>query len=260
MGVERVYIEKVMDGDTYNGSNGRIFRLIGVDCPDFRLPYFDESFEFVKDAIEGREVLAEFCNVRKLDTYNRERVIIYYKDKRGQNHNLNTKLLKLGYARLFTVTPCHIDFFEWAKIEAGARNKKIGLWSTEKDDIITNNFTLNFEDDRELGFTKISNKFFKLGYFWSLSDASKIIYMLLCNMAHPSGIVWAAFTTITKRTRYDINTVLMALNELSAAGLIFYRISQSKDKPNYIVLQKIIPQIKNDASVDEKQIETLSLF
>ncbi|HNY12387.1 MAG TPA: thermonuclease family protein [Candidatus Wallbacteria bacterium] len=261
MSLEKLYIEKVVDGDTLNASSGRLLRLIGIDCPDFRLPYYDEVLNFVKEAIEEREILVEYCPVKKLDTYNRERVIIFYKDKRGHNYNLNLRLLKLGYARLFAVPPCHIDFYEWARIEYNARQKKLGIWSCENDDSIISNYTQNSADEeKDLGNTKISNKLFKLGYFWSLSDASKVIYMLLCHMAHPTGVVWIAFTTIVKNTRYDLNTVLMCLNEMDSMGLISYKISQSKEKPNYIILHKIIPPPKKDPSARENQVDTLDLF
>ncbi len=261
MTLEKVYIEKVMDADTMKASSGRLMRLLGIDCPDFRLPCFEEALAFVKDAIEGRETLIEKCPVREIDSYNRERVIIFYKDTRGHTYNLNLRLLKLGYARFFPVPPCHINFYEWAKIEYSAKLKKIGIWSEERDELLTSNFNLNSaEEEKDLGNTKIPNKFFKLGYFWSLSDTSRIVYMLLCSMSHPGGVAWIAFTTITKNTRYDINTVLMSLNELSACGLISYKISQSKDKPNYIILHKIIPRQESEISDGEDDAGTLDLF
>ncbi len=102
MALEKVYIEKVMDGDTVKASPDRLMRFIGVDCPDFRLPCFDEALAFVKEAIEGREILVEKCHLRPLDAYNRERVIVFYKDARGHSYNLNLRLLKLGYARFFS--------------------------------------------------------------------------------------------------------------------------------------------------------------
>jgi len=261
MALEKVYIEKVMDGDTVKASPDRLMRFIGVDCPDFRLPCFDEALAFVKEAIEGREILVEKCHLRPLDAYNRERVIVFYKDARGHSYNLNLRLLKLGYARFFPVPACHINFYEWAKIEHFAKIKKIGIWSDERDERLSTNFNLNSaEEEKDLGNTKIPNKFFKLGYFWSITDVSKIIYMLLCSMSHPGGTVWIAFTTITKNTKYDINTVLMSLNELSACGLISYKISQSKDKPNYIILNKIIPRQESEISAGEDTVETLDLF
>jgi len=261
MGLEKIFIEKVIDGDTLNAPGDRILRLIGIDCPDFRMPVFDEAVGFVREAVEGQEVLVEYCPLRKLDSYNRERVVLFYKDRRGHNHNLNQRLLKLGLARFFPIAPCHIDFYEWARLEASARSKRNGIWSSERDEAIMDSFTLtNPEEDRELGVTKISNKFFKLGYFWSISDQSKIIYMLLCHMAHSSGIVWIAFTTIMKHTKYDVNTVLMALNELSSAGLIDYKISQNRNKPNYIILRKVIPPPKSEQTTGETQVETLDLF
>ena len=261
MPLEKVYIEKVMDADTIKLAGGRLLRFIGVDCPDFRLPVFDEVLGFVKDAIEGREVLIEKCPVRPFDLYNRERAIVFYKDSRGHSYNLNLRLLKLGYARFFPVPACHINFYEWAKIELAAKYKKIGIWSCDRDDLIANNYSLNIaEEEKDLGVTKIPNKFFKLGYFWSLSDQSKIIYMLLCSMANQSGVVWIAFTNITKNTKYDINTVLKCLNELDSAGLLSYRISQSKDKLNYMLLHKIIPRQEPDVSAGEDKVETLDLF
>ncbi|EKD68301.1 MAG: hypothetical protein ACD_47C00718G0001, partial [uncultured bacterium] len=54
MALEKVYVEKVMDGDTVKVAPNRLLRFIGVDCPDFRLPCFDEALNFVKEAIEGR--------------------------------------------------------------------------------------------------------------------------------------------------------------------------------------------------------------
>lgn len=262
--LQKIFIEKIIDCDIFS-SNNKTFKLIGVDCPDFRMPLYDEIFLFIKNEIEGREVFIETCPIKSTDAYNHERVIIFYKDTRGQTFNLNLKLLKLGYARFYPNPPCHINFYEWAKVEHIAKIKKIGIWSEPNLNIhLTNNFILNNNDEeKDLGVTKISNKFFKLGYFIKLTDVGKVLYMFLCSMAHSSGIVWIAFTTIIKHTKYDINTVLMGLNELSSHGLISYKLSQNKNKPNYILLHKITtPSIFETDQLSEEvdKNETLDLF
>ena len=114
-------IARVIDGDTFEDENKRVFRLKGVDCPEPREHecFALEAKEFARLRLEGRRVRLE--NVG-FDSFNRilTHVIL------GQT-TLEEELLKEGLARVeFPVEEKYKVKFESA--HRGAQNQKLGLW------------------------------------------------------------------------------------------------------------------------------------
>ena len=99
IGGERVTIAKVIDGDTYITTQDEHIRLANADTPEEGQPLHDEAKEFVKNLIEGKEVIIIRDTEHPLDKFGRTiaRVIINGED-------LGELLIKKGYARRWEKT------------------------------------------------------------------------------------------------------------------------------------------------------------
>ncbi|GAA4710087.1 hypothetical protein GCM10023228_14480 [Brevibacillus fulvus] len=128
-------VKRVVDGDTFEISNGEKVRLIGVDTPETVKPntpvqpYGKEASAYTKKLIEGKQILLRF-DVEPRDTYQRLLAYAYLPD----GTFLNEKLVREGYARIMTVPPnvAYADLFLQAEREA--REHKRGLWGDEQPD------------------------------------------------------------------------------------------------------------------------------
>jgi len=61
---------KVIDGDTFKVASGQSVRLVGIDATELGQPYSEEAKNYLKDLIEGKEVILE-KDVSEYDKYNR---------------------------------------------------------------------------------------------------------------------------------------------------------------------------------------------
>ncbi len=140
-------VKQVLDGDTLDLEDGRIVRMIGVDCVDFHTPdqnerragylgisqphYYDHATkakDFVEGAVKGRQIqLAmdpELDPNLNQDNMGRIQAYVYADGK-----FLNAELLRRGL--------CHMPVLEKTRflyrdsfnaLEAGARNRGAGMW------------------------------------------------------------------------------------------------------------------------------------
>lgn len=135
-------VKHVIDGDTFRLIDGRLVRLIGVDCPEmFRKdspdaepdrtrtePWAKEATEFTEQFVGDGRVELQFDRER-LDQY--ERLLAYcYKDGRL----LNEELLRAGLAEArlkFHYADRYKRLFEQS--EQAAQEERLGIWSRGKD-------------------------------------------------------------------------------------------------------------------------------
>ncbi len=114
---------RVLDGDTIeiisNQKKIRI-RLYGVDTPEKKQAYGQESKAFTMDMVEGKYIDVK----EKGFSYGRIVGIVYANDV-----CLNTELLKAGFAWL-APGYCKESFcYSWQRIENESKNNSIGLWA-----------------------------------------------------------------------------------------------------------------------------------
>ncbi len=132
--LDRVQVQRVIDGDTIVIEGGSKVRFIGLDCPEIayqggRDEYFArEALEYTSRLLEGNEVFLEY-DISQGDDYGRVLAYLYL----GDGTFFNLELLREGYARLFTVPPDvrHIELFKKATREA--REAGRGLWNWWED-------------------------------------------------------------------------------------------------------------------------------
>lgn len=115
-------VSKIIDGDTIQLSNGQVVRYIGIDTPESKDCYANESTEKNRELILGKEITME-KDMSEMDKYGRILRYIFVGDT-----FVNELLVKEGYAKAFPYPPDlkYKELFREAQEEARSNNK--GLW------------------------------------------------------------------------------------------------------------------------------------
>lgn len=125
---DRVYVKRVVDGDTLLLQSGERVRLIGVDTPESvhekkPVEYFaKEASRFTKKMVQKKYVWLEYGPERR-DAYKRLLAYVYMED----GTFLNAELIKQGYAFAYVKFP-HKHLDEFREYERQARENAVGLW------------------------------------------------------------------------------------------------------------------------------------
>ncbi|MFA5173547.1 MAG: thermonuclease family protein [Candidatus Pacearchaeota archaeon] len=100
---ENDYVARVIDGDTFELSNGDIVRLICIDAPELNTDAGKQSQEFLESLILYKEIDHGFVltsDVDDKDAYGR--LLRYaYIDENGANIFVNKEMVYQGYAEVF---------------------------------------------------------------------------------------------------------------------------------------------------------------
>ena len=91
---EIVYVDRIIDGDTIE-SNGTSIRLLGINSPEKKEPYYPEAKDFLEKEILNKTVRLEYGKDKK-DKYNRG---LAYAFLNGENINL--KIVENGFANYY---------------------------------------------------------------------------------------------------------------------------------------------------------------
>lgn len=133
----KVFVEKVIDGDTFI-ANGYKIRLLGIDAPEKGQLCYEEAKNFLKYLIENKTVRVEYDKIKKdkygrilayvwiNDTFvNREMIIKGFAIYRDYGH-------KLAYKSILNITPSGCV----SKIDSCEKCIGIAyfLWNPEGDD------------------------------------------------------------------------------------------------------------------------------
>lgn len=115
-------VSRVIDGDTVELANGDRIRLLGMDAPEKDQPYYTESRDNLKGAIEGKVVRME-RDVTNADKYGRFLRYIYLDD-----HFVNLEMVQSGLAYAYIQNPDNKYKDQILEAEAAARKSGIGIW------------------------------------------------------------------------------------------------------------------------------------
>lgn len=131
--LEKVYVTRVYDGDTFRTADGENVRLIGVDTPEINHEegtaeyYGREALAYARKHLEGKYVYLEYDQDRR-DKYGRLLAYVFLTD----GIFFNASLLEEGYAHLITVPP-NIKYLSlFKKTVKKARGEGAGIWSRLK--------------------------------------------------------------------------------------------------------------------------------
>jgi micrococcal nuclease len=122
---QKLTVVEISDGDTFKLSDGKTFRLYGVNAPEVKEPYYEEAKAFTQNLVLGKEISFEQENNYKVDKFGRELGYLFV-----DGVNLNIELVKNGLARV-------VLYEKRAKIkyqdkllqaEQKAKEMKLGVW------------------------------------------------------------------------------------------------------------------------------------
>ena len=120
-----ISVTEVSDGDTLKLSDGKTFRLYGVNAPEVKEPFFEEAKVFTENLVLGKEISFEQEVNYKVDKFGRELGYVFI-----DGVNLNIELVKNGLARVVLYEKrAKIKYQdELLSAEKEAKEKKLGVW------------------------------------------------------------------------------------------------------------------------------------
>jgi len=131
-GNEVVSVIIVHDGDTVSvirDKKQEKVRLIGIDAPEIgQKPWGGEAKRSLESILQtsGWKVRIEF-DVEKTDQHGRMLAYVWTTD----GSLINLKMIRGGYALLYTIPPNVKHAEEFKKAQAEARDKRLGIWSED---------------------------------------------------------------------------------------------------------------------------------
>ena len=123
--VSPMIVIEVSDGDTLKLSDGKTFRLYGVNAPEVKEPYFEEAKAFTQNLVLGKEISFEQEENYKVDKFGRMLGYVFI-----GGVNLNIELVKNGLARVVLYEKrARIKYQdELLSAESEAKTNKINFW------------------------------------------------------------------------------------------------------------------------------------
>ena len=106
-------------------SDGKTFRLYGVNAPEVKEPFFEEAKAFTENIVLGKEISFEQEANYKVDKFGRSLGYILV-----GGVNLNIELVRNGLARVVLYEKrAKIKYQdELLGVEKEAREKRVGIW------------------------------------------------------------------------------------------------------------------------------------
>ena len=120
-----VSVTEVSDGDTLKLSDGKTFRLYGVNAPEVKEPFFEEAKVFTENLVLGKEISFEQEENYKVDKFGRTLGYVFI-----DGVNLNIELVRNGLARVVLYEKrAKIKYQdELLSAESEAKKLKMGVW------------------------------------------------------------------------------------------------------------------------------------
>lgn len=123
-GIAKVF--QVIDGDTFELTNGQKVRLLGIDAPEKGQYYYEEAGNRLEQLVKGKEVFLE-KDASNRDNYGRLLRYVYV-----GSLFVNLEMVKEGYAQAFIVAPNLKYSTVFLKAENETKAKGVGIWKSAK--------------------------------------------------------------------------------------------------------------------------------
>lgn len=122
---QKLTVIEVSDGDTLKLSDGKTFRLYGVNAPEVKEPLFEEAKAFTENLVLGKEINFEQEANYKVDKFGRTLGYVFV-----GGVNLNVELVRNGLAKVVLYEKrAKIKYQdELLSAEKVAKEMKIGVW------------------------------------------------------------------------------------------------------------------------------------
>jgi endonuclease YncB( thermonuclease family) len=130
-------VTKVFDGDTFIAEDGNVsfkVRIAGIDAPEYKQPYSNQSKEYLKKLILNKKIQLKPIH-HKLDKYNRLLAQVYLGER-----NVGLELVREGlafYYRPFCRDYPHdskkynYDPSIYVEAEKKAKDSKLNIWKLD---------------------------------------------------------------------------------------------------------------------------------
>ncbi|MEK7597994.1 MAG: thermonuclease family protein [Patescibacteria group bacterium] len=120
-----ITVTEVSDGDTFKLSDGKTFRLYGVNAPEVKEPFYEEAKMFTQNLVLGKEINFEQEENYKVDKFGRELGYVFI-----DGVNLNIELVRNGLARVILYEKrAKIKYQdELLTAEKEAKEIRLGVW------------------------------------------------------------------------------------------------------------------------------------
>jgi endonuclease YncB( thermonuclease family) len=110
-----IFVQTVIDGDTFVTQQGQVIRLANVDAPEITQLYGQESKAFLQRQILHRTVYLQYS---KTDVYKREVCNVYLPNKLW----INKLMIDSGYAWAYS------KYSVLHELQIKVRSERVGLW------------------------------------------------------------------------------------------------------------------------------------
>lgn len=116
---------EVSDGDTLKLSNGKSFRLYGINAPEVKEPFYEEAKAFTENLVLGKEISFEQEENYREDKFGRTLGYVFV-----GGINLNIELVRNGLARVVLYEKrAKIKYQEeLLSSEKSAKELRLGIW------------------------------------------------------------------------------------------------------------------------------------
>ncbi|KAF0147547.1 MAG: micrococcal nuclease [Ignavibacteria bacterium] len=134
---KKVYVSRVIDGDTFVLSDSQHVRMLGVNCPEIAKqnkpaePFANQAAQKIISLIEHKTVKLTFEG-RAFDIFGRLLAYVWSTNSQGKDSLfVQAELLKNGLSRISYYTKEKRYYSLFYNLRNTARKKKLGIWSIE---------------------------------------------------------------------------------------------------------------------------------
>ena len=165
-----VKVTRVVDGDTIEIEGGKRVRLIGMDTPEINKTgetgcFGREAADYAIKLLTGQMIKME-KDISEVDRYNRLLRYVYVGDTM-----INDKLVRDGYARVYTYPPDVKYKDKFLESEKYARENNLGLWSKCGSSLVP---TSSQSPDGNQGSINCSSNSYNCGDFKTQAEAQNV--------------------------------------------------------------------------------------
>lgn len=120
---EEIIVSKIIDGDTFELSDGSRVRLIGVDTPEIDRPYYDRAVAQAESLLLGKRIKYE-TDVETRDRYGRSLWYVF-----ADSVFVNDAMIRNGMGRVY-LFESNLKYAErLIESQKQARRESRGIWS-----------------------------------------------------------------------------------------------------------------------------------
>ncbi|MBI4021558.1 MAG: thermonuclease family protein [Candidatus Aenigmarchaeota archaeon] len=124
---EPAVVDRVVDGDTVVLATKEYVRLLGIDTPEKGQPFAKEATDLLRGLVEDKNVTL-VADLDDRDKYDRLLRYVF-----ANQTFVNRELIRNGYASVLLIGPEILLADDLLAHEAYAREKGLGIWSSETE-------------------------------------------------------------------------------------------------------------------------------